>query len=167
MANETALSGNSKVQISIEHIKLDPLKLNETLDKFNLNVGPEWSFGTGLNKVNMLYHATLTATNAQAAVDISGSDIQDAFGDDCDFSLLKLLYIRNLDATEELKIGVDAAHIELFASIADDILVVKPVNGIFLWVDPTGMDVTTNKNLKIQAETAHVTYDIVMLGEKT
>ncbi len=167
MSNATALSGSSKVQVNIEHKKLDPAKLNEILDKFSINVGPEWSFGTGVNKANMLYHATLTATNVQAAVDISGTAIQDAFGDNCDFSLLKLLYIKNTDATEDLLLGGDAAHIDIFDTILTDILHVKPVSGILLWVDPTGIDVTTNKNLKIQAESASITYDIVMMGEKT
>ena len=167
MANATALSGSSKIQISVEQIKLDAAKLNEVLDKFNLNVGIEWTFGTGLNKVNMLYHATLTASNVQAAVDISGTAIQDAFGDNCNFSLLKLLYLRNTDATEDLLLGGDVNHLDIFDTIATDVLLVKPVNSIFLWMDPTGIDVTTNKNLKIQAESASITYDIVLMGEKT
>lgn len=167
MANATALSGRSKIQINFDHKKLDAAKLNEVLDKLNINVGPDWTFGTGANAVNMLYHATLTATNAQATVDISGTDIQDAFGDDCDFAALKLLYIKNTDATEDLILGGDASELLLFSDPTDEILV-KP-GGFFLWIDPSaaGLDVTTNKNMTIQAETAHVTYDIVLLGEKT
>lgn len=168
MANATALSGRSGVQITIEQGLLDAAKLSTTLDKLGVNAGVDWTFGTGANQANMLYHATLTATNAQAAVDISGSDIQDAFGDDCNFSALKLLYIKNTDASEDLLLG---GGVSLDLDILDDtsdIILIKP-GGIFLWIDPSaaGLDVTSNKNMLIQAETAHVTYDIVLMGLKT
>lgn len=167
MANATALTGSSKIQINLKHIKLDAAKINEVLDKLSINVGPDWLFGTGTNKANMLYHAKdLLAEAATVAVDISGSDIKDAFGDACDFSLLKLIYIYNKDATEDLKLGGVALHIDIFATIADDVMFIKP-GGYLLWVDPVGLDVTTNLKLQLQAETAHVTYDIVLLGEKT
>ena len=166
MANATNLTGRSGIQINLDSSQLDAAKLASTLDKLNLNAGIDWTFGTGTEKANLLYHATLTATTAQAAVDISGSAIQDAYGDDCDFSLLKLIYLKNTDASEDMKIGVDANHIDIVGAIADDIILVKP-GGYFLWVDPIGIDVTTNKNLKIQAETVHITYDIVLMGEKT
>ena len=166
MANATALSGLNRIQINLEHEKLDTAKLNKVLDKVSINAGIDWTFGTGVNKANLLYHASLTATNAQAAVDISGSAIKDAFGDDCDFSLLKLLYIKNTDETEDLWLGADADHILILKAKADDIIVIKP-GGFFLWVDPIGLDVTSDKMLNIDAETAHVTYDIVLMGEKT
>lgn len=168
MANATALSGASRIQITLDHEKLDAAKLNKVLDKININTGVDWTFGTGANAVNMAYHATLTATNAQAAVDISGSAINDAFGDACDFAALKLLYIYNSDETEDLKLGGGVSSDLDILSDTSDILLVKP-GGFFLWIDPSaaGLDVTTNKNMLIQAETAHVTYDIVLLGEKT
>lgn len=164
MANATALSGRTGIQITLDSSQLDAAKLASTLDKLGLNVGIDWTFGTGVNKANLLYHATLTATNAQAAVDISGTAIQDAYGDNCDFSLLKLLYIKNTDETEHLILGSDANEIGLCVAGADEILI-QP-GGCLLWIDPNGVDVTTNKNMTIQAETAHVTYDVVLMGEK-
>ena len=162
----TALTGRSKIMINLDHVKLDAAKLNDVLDKLNINFGPDWTFGTGANAANLLYHAKdLLATNTQATVDISGSAISDSFGDACDFSLLKLLYIRNKDTTEHLILGGDANEIGLCAAGADEILI-QP-GGALLWIDPIGVDVTTNKNMTIQAETAHVTYDIVLMGEKT
>lgn len=167
MANATALSGRSGIQITIGHEKLDTAKLNKVLDKLSINAGIDWLFGTGVNKANLLYHAKdLLAEAATTAVDISGSAIQDAFGDDCDFSLLKLIYIKNKDATEDLKLGGCANHLDIFASIADDKMFIKP-GGYLLWVDPVGLDVTTNLKLQLHAETAHVLYDIVLMGEKT
>lgn len=168
MANATALSGRSGIQITIDSKQTDAAKLADTLDKIGINAGVDWTYGTGANQVNMMYHATLTATNAQAAVDISGSAIQDAFGDNCDFSALKLLYIKNTDLTEDLKLG---GGVSLDLDILDDtsdIILIKP-GGFLLWIDPSaaGLDVTTNKNMLIQAETAHVTYDIVLMGLKT
>lgn len=165
-ANATALSGRTGVQITLDSSKADTAKLADALDKIGIDTGIDWTFGTGANKANLLYHASLTATNAQAAVDISGTAIQDAYGVDCDFSLLKLLYIKNTDETEDLLLGADANHINIFSSKADDIILIKP-GGFFIWVDPIGIDVTTDKNLNIDAESAHVTYDIVMMGEKT
>ncbi len=165
MANATALAGRSGIQITLDSAQLDVAKLSSTLDKLGINAGIDWAFGTGENKANLLYHAALTATNGQATIDISGSAIQDAYGDDCDFSLLKLVYIKNKDATEDLLLGGDASEIGLCALPAD-IIHIKP-GGHFLWVDPTGLDVTTAKNMTIQAESAHVTYDIVLMGEKT
>lgn len=167
MANATALTGSSKIQINLKHIKLDTAKLNEVLDKLSINAGIDWLFGTGVNKANMLYHAKdLLAEAATSPVDISGNAIKDAFGDACDFSLLKLIYIYNKDATEDLLLGGVANHIDIFATIADDVMYIKP-GGFLLWIDPVGLDVKTNNMLKLIAETAHVTYDIVLLGEKT
>jgi len=168
MANATALSGRSGIQITIDSSQVDAAKLAATLDKLPINDGVDWTFGTGANQVNLLYHATLTAVDDQAAVDISGSDIQDAYGDNCDFAALKLLYIKNTDATEDLKLGGGvSADIGIFDDTSDILLI--PPGGFFLWINPSaaGLDVTTNKNLLIQAESAHVTYDIVMMGLKT
>lgn len=172
MANSTALSGSSRIQISIDNQKLDAAKLNAVLDKFKINVGIDWEFGaSGNNFVNLLYHATLTAQDdAPSAVDISGSDIKDAFGDDCDFSLLKLLYIKNTDATEDLILGGLANQIAIAKTTTPAAefgeIIVKP-GGYLLWVDPVGVDVTANKYLQIWAETVEITYDVVLMGIKT
>lgn len=173
MANSTALSGSSRIQISIDNQKLDATKLNAVLDKFKINVGIDWKFGaSGDNFVNLLYHATLTAQDdAPSAVDISGSgEIKDAFGDNCDFSLLKLLYIKNTDATEDLILGGLANQIVIAKTTTPAAeygeIIVKP-GGYFLWVDPVGLDVTTDKYLQIWAESVEITYDVVLMGIKT
>ena len=172
MANSTALSGSSRIQISIDNQKLDAAKLNAVLDKFKINVGIDWKFGaSGNDYVNLLYHATLTAQDdAPSAVDISGSDIKDAFGDDCDFSLLKLLYVKNTDATEDLLIGGLANQVPVAKSttpFAEFGVIVIPPGGYLLWADPVGVNVTADKYLQIWAETVEITYDIVLMGIKT
>lgn len=171
-ATATALTGSSKIQINLKHIKLDAAKLNEVLDKLSINAGPDWLYGIGPNKANLLYHAKDLACTAStpSAVDISGTAIQDAFGDDCTFSLLKLLYIYNKDETEDLLVGGLSNQVHIARTNVTEspqefgVVIIKP-GGYLLWVDPIGMDVTSEKLLQIWAETAHCTYDIALMGE--
>jgi len=165
-ATSTGLTGRGSIVLDIHHKK--QIDLSESLDSLSVNCGVNWSFGTGANQANMLYHGSLTREDDSAVIDISGTDIQDAFGEDCDFAALKLLYIKNTDATEKLLLGADANHIGIFATLATDVLEIAP-GGFFLWCDPSaaGLDVTTNKNLAILAETTEITCDIVLMGLAT
>jgi len=170
-ANATALSGRSGVQITIDSAKVDTAKLAETLDKLGVDVGIDWLWGTGTGKADLLYHASLSALDdGPAAVDISGTDIKDAFGIACDFSLLKLVFIKNTDETEDLLLGGLANQIPIAESttpFAEYGVIVIPPGGFLLWVDPIGVDVKTDKYLQIWAETVDITYDVVLMGEKT
>jgi len=165
-ATSTGLTGSTNIEMHLAHQK--EIDLNTVLDTLNVICGVNWSFGTGANQVNMLYHAELTREDDTAVIDISGTDIQDAFGDNADFAALKFLYIKNTDATEKLLLGADANHIGIFATLATDVLEIAP-GGFFLWCDPSaaGLDVTTNKNLAILAETTEITCDIVLMGLAT
>ena len=165
-ATSTGLTGSTNIEIHLAHQK--EIDLNTSLDTLNIICGVNWSFGTGANQVNMLYHAELTREDDSAVIDISGTDIQDAFGENCDFAALKFLYIKNTDATEKLLLGANANHIGIFATLATDVLEIAP-GGFFLWCDPSaaGLDVTTNKNLAILAETTEITCDIVLMGLAT
>ena len=168
MANATTLSGRSGIQINLDSSKVDDAKLAPALDKLNLNVGVNWTFGEAANQANLLYHATLTATTGQATVDISDSGISDVYGDACSFKGLKLLYIKNTHATVSLILGGDANEIDLFMDPTDEIII--PPGGFFLWIDPSasGLDVSgADKNLTIQGSGNDVTYEIVLMGLKT
>jgi len=165
-ATSTGLTGNTNIEINIAHKK--ELDLDTVLDQLNITCGVNWSWGISANQVDMVYHAELTREDDTAVIDISGTDIQDAFGDNADFAALKFLYIKNTDATEKLLLGADANHIGIFATLATDVLEIAP-GGFFLWCDPSaaGLDVTTNKNLAILAETTEITCDIVLMGLAT
>ena len=169
MANSTALTGGTRVVIDILFQKQIDLSLLK--DSLNINTGTNWTFGTTAAKANLLYHASLTASDTEEAVDISGAAVSDAFGDTCSFAALKFFYVKNTDATEDLELGGLAANGTmdvLLCQVTEDTILVKP-GGFFAWCDPSadGLDVSgDNDDLQIRAESDSITYELVLLGEK-
>ena len=165
MANSTALTGGTRALLDILFQKqIDLSKLNDAL---NVNSGVNWSFGDEAAQANLLYHGKVTCLDDTAAVDISGSAISDAFGDACNFGALKFLFIKNNDASEILKMGGGVSNDVLICQADSDKILIQP-GGFFAWCDPgaTGLDVTSSKNLLLNAETTDAEYELILLGEK-
>lgn len=168
MANSTALTGNSNVVINIQNKKA--LDLDTVLDTLNINTGISWAFGTGANQANCLWHDTRTlADGGTETIDLyaSGTEV-DAFGGALTMAALKLLYIKNNSDDATLKVLGTAVTAIPILSDPSDIIEIGP-GGFLLWALPTaaGLDITTNKNLKIEhdgtgSDTMDV--DIVAMG---
>lgn len=111
-----------------------------------------WTYGTAANQVNVIYADTITLTdgsNTTISMYDSGTYL-DIFNRDLTMTALKLLYIKNRSTDSTLLVGGGASlDLLIFADTSDIIKV--PSGGIFLYVNPSaaGVDITTNKNLKI------------------
>jgi len=164
-ADSTGLVGNSNVVINIRNEK--SLDLNTILDTLNINTGVSWTFGTGANQANLLWHDSRSTDDSGETINVyDGGTEVNAFGTALTMEAIKLLYVKNTHASLTLELfGGGSADIPICADPSD--IVEIPPGGFFLWVCPTaaGIDVTTNKNLKLASKAAGtVTYDIVMLG---
>jgi len=165
MASGTGLTGNTNVGINLKY--KNTIDLSGVLDDLIVNAGITWSYGTGANQANVLFHDSRSTDDTGETLDLNASgSLLDAFGNALTMDAIKLLYIKNTHATLSLEILGGASLDLLIANGTTDAIVIQP-GGIFFWVDPTaaGIDVTTNKNLKLAAASAGtVTFDLVALG---
>jgi len=163
-ADSTGLVGNSNVVLNIQNKKA--LDLNNTLDTLNINTGVAWTFGTGANCGNLLWHDSRSTDATGETINVYDGSEKNAFGTALTMEAIKLLYIKNTHASLTLEVlGGSSADIAICANNSDIIEI--PPGGFLLWVCPTaaGIVTTTNKNLKLASKTAGtITYDIVMLG---
>lgn len=161
------LTGRTGVVIDLKNIKA--LDLNEVLDELGIDTSIKWTFGTGANQANVLYHDKLTiAQSADETLDLYASgSLKDAYGDALTMAAIKLLYIKN--TSEDLTVSV-------FGGAALDLLIMGgttdalklPPGGFEFWACPTaaGIVTTTNKNLKlaVSAGTGSAIIELVALG---
>lgn len=130
-----------------------------------------WSYGTGANQANIVYAETHTlADGANSTLDLYASgSLVDIFGAALTLSALKILYIKNNSSDATLKVGGGASNdLDIFADTSDKLLI-KP-GGTFIWVCPTaaGLDITTNKNLKLEHDgtgSSTMDVDVIAIGE--
>jgi hypothetical protein len=144
--------------------------LNDTEDKLSLSRGVQWTYGTGANQVNVMWHdqRTLADEGTETINVYDGGTEKDAFGNLLTMTALKFLYIKNNSADASLRIlGGTSADIGICVSNTDIIII--PPGGELLWTCPTaaGIVTTTNKNLKLLHDgtgSSSLTYDIVLMG---
>lgn len=163
-ADSTGLVGNSNVVINIQNKKA--LDLDTVLDALNINAGIAWSYGTGANQANLLWHDAGSTDDTGETLDVYAGTLKNAFGGLITMEAIKLLYVKNTHATLTLKVGgASSVSIGICADNTDIIEI--PPGGFILWTCPTaaGIVTTTNKNLKLASKTAGtITYNIVLMG---
>lgn len=164
-ANATALAGKTNVVISLDHKK--GIDLSTILDELKISSGVDWTFGTGANQANCLFHDARSTDDTGETLDIYASGtLKNAFGDALTMEAIKLLYIKNTHASLTLEVfGGASADVAILADTSD-ILEIPP-GGIFLWICPTaaGIVTTTNKNIKLASKTSGtITFDIAAMG---
>lgn len=161
----TGLKGKTNVVIALEHEK--DLDLNTILDKLNISSGIDWSFGTGANQANLLWHDSRSTDDTGETLNIYDSGtLVTAFGDALTMAAIKLLYIENTHATLTLEVFGGAANDIPILADTSDILELPP-GGILLWTCPTaaGIVTTANKNLKLASKTAGtITFKVAIMG---
>lgn len=161
----TGLKGKTNVVIALENEK--DLDLNTVLDSLKITASQEWTFGTGANQANLLWHDQRSTDDTGETINVydGGSELN-AFGEDLTMEAIKFLYIKNTHASLTLEVfGGASVDIPILADTSD-ILEIPP-GGVLLWSCPTaaGIVTTTNKNLKLASKTSGtITFDIAMLG---
>lgn len=161
----TGLTGRSAVNLVLTAEKAidlstipDPLKINSSID---------WTFGTGVNQVNLLFHDSRSTDDTGETHDIyAGGSLVNSFGDPLTMEAIKLLFVKNTHASLTLEIlGTASTGLDIVADPTD--IIELPPGGEFLWTCPTaaGIVTTTNLSLKFASKTAGtITYDMVLMG---
>jgi len=163
----TDLTGKTSIIIDLKNIK--DLDLNKVLDELGIDTGIKWTFGTGINQANVLFHDKRTiAQGASETLDLYESGtLKDAFGDALTMEAIKFLYVKN--TSEDLIVSV-------FGGGVLDLLIMSgttdsyqlPPGSFMLWACPTaaGIVTTVNKNLKltVSAGSGSAIIEIVALG---
>lgn len=129
-----------------------------------------WTYGTGASQINIVYaDSTTLADDANDTLDLYASgSLLDVFNRALTIEGLKFLYIKNNSSDATLKVGGGASDdLDIFAATSD-IALIKP-GGVFLWTDPSaaGLDITTNKNLKIEHDgtgSSTMAVDVIAMG---
>lgn len=129
-----------------------------------------WSYGTSASQVQIIYADTTTlADGANTTLDLYESGtLLDTFNRALTIEALKLLYIKNNSADATLKVfGGVATDLDIIGDTSD-IVLIKP-GGTFIWTDPSaaGLDITTNKNLKLEHDgtgSSTMDVDVIAMG---
>lgn len=163
----TGLTGKTGVVIDLKNIK--ELDLNDVLDELGIDNSIKWTYGTGVNQVNVLYHDKLTiAQSADETLDLyTSGTLKDAFGDTLTMAAIKFLYIKNTSVDLTVSIFGGAALDLLIMAGTTDAQTLPP-GSFMLWACPTaaGIVTTVNKNLKLAvgAGSGSAIIDVVAMG---
>lgn len=161
----TSLTGRTAVVINLDAKKA--IDLSTTLDELKINASHDWTFGTGANQVNLVFHDSRTTDDTGETHDVyAGGSLVNSFGDALTMEAIKLLYVKNTHATLTLEIlGTAVTGLDIVADPSD--IIELPPGGILLWTCPTaaGIVTTTNLSLKFACKTAAtISYDFAIAG---
>lgn len=163
-----ALTAKMRISINIDYTSARDLG-TATLP-IQLDRGITLTNGTGALKGDICFDDTRTLTDgANETIDVRS--ITDAYGNALTFDIIRGLYIKNGSSDSGLDIGGAAAtQLAIFVDQASDKLTIPPGGEFFMtWPDGTGLDTTTNKDLKLEHDSAgaaeDLTYDIIIVGE--
>lgn len=136
-----------------------------------INRGITLTNGTGANKGTTLYDDSITiATGANTTIQIADGSLTDSLGTAVSFDIVRGLYIKNTSLTDGLIFGAAAAtQLAIFGTPATDTLLIA-MGGEFFWTAPnaTGLDVTTNEDLKFEHDAttgASMEVELIIIGE--
>lgn len=136
---------------------------------FSFSVSDDLADGTAIDQADMAWWDTDRNLNATTEnIDLAGS-LTDAFGATATFVKVKgiLVHNKNTTAGETLKIGGAASNAFLLFDNATDIYELGP-DGVFVVWEPSAaalpVTASTGDILKMDAGSANITYDIVVVG---
>lgn len=125
--------------------------------------------GTGLGKISKIYRLSDYSIAASPLVlDLVSGGLLDVLGAALSFSKLRLLVIRNQDATNILTVGAGTAPVPLFADPASDQIDIKPLGTLVITAPAAaGIAVTSSTADKITIDPGANTIlaDIFLAGE--
>jgi len=161
---------NTNITLTFDCDYTYALDLSTRRDRFTYDFSTHLASGTGADQADTLFHDERTladAANETLNLYDSGT-LTDSVGNALTMETLKVLLLENTSSDASLKVGAAASNaVGLFAD-SSDIEVIKP-GGHMLWTAPdaTGLDVTTNKNLKLEHDgtgSDDLVYRIVLIG---
>lgn len=145
--------------------------LDTAVYPLNINRGITLTNGTGANKGTTLYDDSITiTTGANTTIQIADGSLTDSLGTAVSFDIVRGLYIKNTSLTDGLIFGGAAGtQLAIFSDPASDKLLI-PMGGEFFWTAPnaTGLDVTTNEDLKFEHDAttgAAMEVELIIVGE--
>lgn len=161
---------STKVTLAFDCDYTVSLNLSTPRDPLSQDRSIHLTSGTGADQADTIYHAERTlADAANETLDLYASgSLTTPLGTALTLETLKLLYIKNTSSDASLKVGGAAATpVDLFADSSD--ILTLPPGGVFLFTAPnaTGVDLTTNKNLKLEHDgtgSDDLVYEIIAIG---
>lgn len=144
--------------------------LSTLKDRLSQNYNISLSDGDGADEADVIFHDTRTLADAATeTLDLYASGaLLDPLNVALTMETLKVLFLYNKSTDASLLVGGGAALDMGILADTSDVLTIPP-GGKFLWTAPdaTGLDITTNKNLKLEHDgtgTSTLTYDIIAIG---
>lgn len=162
-----ALTAKMRLQINITYT--DPRDLGTATLPIQLDRGITLTNGTGANKGDICFDDTRTlADGANETIDVRS--ITDAYGNALTFDIIRGLYIKNNSSDSGLIVGGAAGtQLGIFDTGTFTSTIAPGGERFWSYPDATGLDTTTNKDLKLEHDSAGaaeaLTYDIIIVGE--
>ena len=162
-----ALTAKMRIKMLINYTSSETLQ--DVVQPIDEDRGITLTNGTGLNKGNRCYAETITIGDGlNDELDVQA--LTDGFGNALDFDIIRAMYIYNSSADATLILGGAAGtQLDIFADKASDKFELLPGCELFMtWPTATGLDVTTNKDLKYEHNgtgTSDLLFDIIIVGE--
>ena len=163
---------NGKITVTSDLTYSSTLDIGSATHKVNISDLTSFQDGEAANQAEVLFtdQRTLSAS-ANEELDLSGTSLQDAFGNDVAFTSIKAMIITAASGnTNNVLVGGAAVNAwSTWASDPTDEVVVKP-GGTLVLIDPSagGYAVTagTGDLLRIENSSSgtSVTYDITLIG---
>lgn len=128
-----------------------------------------WSYGTGANKVNVVYADTVPiGFGATVVMDINAGAYLDVFTRLLSLEAVKFVYVKNNSADATLELLGSGANSLLICNVNTEKIILQP-GGIFMWIDPSASGLDSNPAVEFQlthgGEGADgVNVDIIIMG---
>lgn len=168
----------TKIELLVEGLRTTTLERGVQRTLHSIASALAWPSGTTSSTADEVWSDTRTVA---AGVDDNLQLDSLAQLDDADntlrtvtFTKIKLLAIRNTSAADYLAVGggsTGAGAADAFAGAnyplaADNDLIHVGAGGLFLWMDPDGVDVTNGATdiLNLRGITSSQTYELVLIG---
>ncbi len=139
-------------------------------DDVDVDFHIELTDGQGNGKANALWHDRRTLSATSETLDLAGG-ITDSFGNTLTMDNIKAMFIQNRETTAGLglSIGGAANAFDSWLGSGTDKVVLNSGGWLGLSVDQDGYPVTAGSTdeLKIDAGSDNITYDIFLIGETT
>ena len=159
----------TKVVLKFNTVYTNPADFSTPKDVLIDDVSISLADGDGASQADVIFHDQRTlADGANEVLDLYASgSLLDPLGTALTIETLKLLYIYNNSSDASLKIFGGVTPIGICSDSSD--IVILPPGGTFMWSAPdlTGLDITTNKNLKLEHDgtgTSTLTYNVIAIG---
>lgn len=155
---------NAQIVLSILAHETSSGDLSRTLRATPVNYALALTDGTGANQAQVVWSDSRTATTSNDDLALAAlADTRDGAAVVVTFTQVKLVYVRNTHATENLRIG-GALGVGVFAGLPLAVHMTLAPGAAYLYTAPSEAGVVAG-TARFAAESGSCTYDIVLIGE--